>query len=103
MSSVPHQHILFPFISANKLIIFSSVQILAPDTLKLKTASQTKKLYHTYHFLQMTSMYTGFLDLDMIMKKTFKGQELLSSQLCLVGITLENIPLKMLIHEKTYL
>jgi hypothetical protein len=52
----------------------------------------------------MTSMYTGFLDLDMIiMKKTFKGQESLSSQLCLVGITLENIVLKMLIHEKTHL
>jgi len=49
-------------------------------------------------------MYTGFLDLDMmIMKKTFKGQESLSSQPCLVGITLENILLKMLIHKITYL
>jgi hypothetical protein len=48
-------------------------------------------------------MYTGFLDLDMIMKKIFKGQELLSSQLCLVDNTLENTLFKMLIHEKTYL
>jgi hypothetical protein len=46
-------------------------------------------------------MYNGFLDLDMMMKKMFKGQELLSSQLCLVGITLENILLKILIQEKT--
>ena len=113
MSFVPHQHILFYFCSfllvfvvSSSFFLLSKSSHMTYSNLKLqpKTKIYITVITSACSHLQMTSMYSGFLDLHMkITKKTFKGQESLSSQLCLVGFTLENILLKMLIHEKTYL
>jgi len=96
--------LIFLISSSFSLLSKSSHMIYSNLKLQPKTKICITVITSAYSHFQMTSMYTGFLDLDMmIMKKTFKGQESLSSQPCLVGITLENILLKMLIHKITYL
>jgi hypothetical protein len=102
-SVVPHQHIpsfLIFVISSS----FFHLSKSSHDIFILTTATETKICItvttSACSHLQTTCKYTCFLDLDvMIQEKTFKRQELLSCW----GITLENILLKMLIHEKTHL
>ena len=97
---------LLIFVISSSFCLLSKSSHMTYSNLKLQPKT---KIYDTVttsacSHLQMTSMYTGFLDLDtMIMKKTFRGQESLSSQLCLVDLTLENVLLKMLINEITCL
>jgi hypothetical protein len=94
------------FLISSSFFLLSNSSHMAYSNLKLQPKIKICITVTTfaYSHLQMTSMYTGFLDLDMmIMKKMFKGQESLSSQPCLVCTTLENILLKMFIYEITYL